>query len=555
MNKLKSEMINFLKGQFGSEAEEFDMEEAIYWFAANYHEGQWSDLYSILSTSDFRPGRLSNGPEQGMCEMMYDALVEKYGQGEEPIDESMNETHTHRSHETRDDDGSSRSARKPKTRTCPECEREFDLLDPDDASEWYNGHDCEVFSESINEEDEGSQQDSPEELRSRIKKAAEEMRDLELELDKAQEFASKIRSREMKVPADMIKKLARKIIELKDKFEKKEIEHKTLTRQLETIQDKETRKQEVEEIEQEEGVLSLPKVREFCAMYLGDSDRPAISLEQCKSAAKDLIRASVHPVKARFLMARVDEKMNNEEICELIYDMHLAGQDKIARGGTDKPRRRVLQNPLSTDPNDFRRYAASRGFRDPSLRESTEASEFERDPRGYALSLVEGGLVSEETFIIACLKFMSHDDVREMLDANELSPRFSEDEESPEEDDDEDLLTDGSLKEGSHGKDSGRIMLDCDVYGGICKIVDLDTDKDIFVQTDYDAPSVAGTFGWNIRDVQKDEKDPCDHRGTDGSVDCRECGVTASEFISSAIEWIDNNDGAQAENPGYTFDD
>ena len=27
--------------------------------------------------------------------------------------------------------------------TCVECEREFDLLDPDDAGEWYYGHDCE----------------------------------------------------------------------------------------------------------------------------------------------------------------------------------------------------------------------------------------------------------------------------------------------------------------------------------------------------------------------------------------------------------------------------
>ena len=27
--------------------------------------------------------------------------------------------------------------------TCEECEREFDLADEDDASEWYYGHDCE----------------------------------------------------------------------------------------------------------------------------------------------------------------------------------------------------------------------------------------------------------------------------------------------------------------------------------------------------------------------------------------------------------------------------
>jgi hypothetical protein len=27
---------------------------------------------------------------------------------------------------------------------CVECDREFDLLDEDDAQEWYYGHDCEV---------------------------------------------------------------------------------------------------------------------------------------------------------------------------------------------------------------------------------------------------------------------------------------------------------------------------------------------------------------------------------------------------------------------------
>ena len=26
---------------------------------------------------------------------------------------------------------------------CPECHRRFDLLDEDDANEWFYGHDCE----------------------------------------------------------------------------------------------------------------------------------------------------------------------------------------------------------------------------------------------------------------------------------------------------------------------------------------------------------------------------------------------------------------------------
>lgn len=32
----------------------------------------------------------------------------------------------------------------PTSATCPECERVFDLLDPDDLDELYYGHDCET---------------------------------------------------------------------------------------------------------------------------------------------------------------------------------------------------------------------------------------------------------------------------------------------------------------------------------------------------------------------------------------------------------------------------
>lgn len=59
---------------------------------------------------------------------------------------------------------------------------------------------------------------------------------------------------------------------------------------------------------------------------------------------------------------------------------------------------------------------------------------FERDPRDFALSLVENGLVSAESLLTAALVYMSSDEVRDMLDANELSPRFDEDEEEEEED-------------------------------------------------------------------------------------------------------------------------
>jgi len=58
---------------------------------------------------------------------------------------------------------------------------------------------------------------------------------------------------------------------------------------------------------------------------------------------------------------------------------------------------------------------------------------FQSDPRDYALEMVENGLVSADHMLLCALKYMSHDDVRDMLDCNELSPRFDEDE--PEEPD------------------------------------------------------------------------------------------------------------------------
>lgn len=66
-----------------------------------------------------------------------------------------------------------------------------------------------------------------------------------------------------------------------------------------------------------------------------------------------------------------------------------------------------------------------------------DKKEFQRDPRGYALALVEDGLVDPMTMITACLKYLSHDDCREMLDMNELSPRFDPDADDEDEDTDE----------------------------------------------------------------------------------------------------------------------
>ena len=54
--------------------------------------------------------------------------------------------------------------------------------------------------------------------------------------------------------------------------------------------------------------------------------------------------------------------------------------------------------------------------------------------RDEALELVENGIVSAEAMLTMALKYMSTDDVADMLDCNELSSRFM-DEDLEEEDD------------------------------------------------------------------------------------------------------------------------
>lgn len=52
---------------------------------------------------------------------------------------------------------------------------------------------------------------------------------------------------------------------------------------------------------------------------------------------------------------------------------------------------------------------------------------FKRDPRSFALELVDDGLMDARHLLLCAMKYMSYDDVRDMLDCNELSPRFDED--------------------------------------------------------------------------------------------------------------------------------
>jgi hypothetical protein len=75
----RNEMLTFLCGFYPYEADQFDREEAMYWFAANWHGGQSSNLYSALSTSPYHPSPLSNGPEPGsMGEMLLHELEAEF---------------------------------------------------------------------------------------------------------------------------------------------------------------------------------------------------------------------------------------------------------------------------------------------------------------------------------------------------------------------------------------------------------------------------------------------------------------------------------------------
>ena len=53
---------------------------------------------------------------------------------------------------------------------------------------------------------------------------------------------------------------------------------------------------------------------------------------------------------------------------------------------------------------------------------------FETDPRDYALRMVDEGEIDPRMMLITALNWLSTDEVRDMLDANQLSPRFSEEE-------------------------------------------------------------------------------------------------------------------------------
>jgi hypothetical protein len=88
------------------------------------------------------------------------------------------------------------------------------------------------------------------------------------------------------------------------------------------------------------------------------------------------------------------------------------------------------------------------------------------------------------------------------------------------------------------------------------EIVNLDDEKQtVFIQSDWDYPSIASSFGWDIRNTKKTDSRgtavTCQHDTTDGTVTCKECGLTASDFISAAYDFLVENVGATVNDPGY----
>lgn len=85
---MKEEMTAYLRSQVEIMMGECDdfvtfaIEAAIYWFANYYHAGQSSELYSILSTSEYHPGPMVNNVEceDELTQELYHLLEEKFSQ-------------------------------------------------------------------------------------------------------------------------------------------------------------------------------------------------------------------------------------------------------------------------------------------------------------------------------------------------------------------------------------------------------------------------------------------------------------------------------------------
>ena len=56
-----------------------------------------------------------------------------------------------------------------------------------------------------------------------------------------------------------------------------------------------------------------------------------------------------------------------------------------------------------------------------------DKNDFQNRPAHYALELVDDCTTTAESMLAQCLTYMNDDEIRQMLDANELSPRLLDD--------------------------------------------------------------------------------------------------------------------------------
>lgn len=86
-------------------------------------------------------------------------------------------------------------------------------------------------------------------------------------------------------------------------------------------------------------------------------------------------------------------------------------------------------------------------------------------------------------------------------------------------------------------RDGKMITLELGQFGDY--LIVNDNGRDVLIQTDWDYPGVASTFGWC----------PCECGFTDGTVDCEH--RTADDMIQEASQYILDHIGDTVDDPGY----
>lgn len=73
--------------------------------------------------------------------------------------------------------------------------------------------------------------------------------------------------------------------------------------------------------------------------------------------------------------------------------------------------------------------------------------------------------------------------------------------------------------------------------------------QELVIQFDWDYRLPAQAFGWSVEQVRPELG--CPHEGTDGTVPCRKCGLTASDFLAHAGNYLTAHVGSSIPDPGF----